>query len=352
MKLESSTQLAPPLVVREACDADHARWNAYVFAHPHATFFHRFEWRDLIAREFGHRPYFLIAERGDDLVGILPLAHMKSALFGSSMVSLPFCVYGGPIADDPVVGTALDARAIASAESVGAGRLEYRSLSRDHPEWPSSELYVTFRRELAADEDTNMKAIPRKQRAMVRKGIANGLVATVEDSAAFFPIYADNVHRHGTPGMSARWFRALQDTFGRDCDVMVVRDAQGNPLSAVLSFYFRNEALPYYAGDYQSARGLAANDFKYWRLMCHAVERGCTLFDYGRSKIGTGPYAFKKNWGFEPTPLPYQYRLLTSDAIPQNNPLNPKYRLMIETWRRLPRPVVNWLGPRVVRGLG
>jgi FemAB-related protein (PEP-CTERM system-associated) len=119
-----------------------------------------------------------------------------------------------------------------------------------------------------------------------------------------------------------------------------------------MSFGFRDEILPYYAGDDEAARDLAANDFKYWELMRHACANGVGVFDYGRSKQGTGTYAFKKNWGFEPKPLHYEYRLYKRADVPQNNPANAKYKLMIETWRRLPRGVANWLGPFVVRGLG
>ena len=86
--------------------------------------------------------------------------------------------------------------------------------------------------------------------------------------------------------------------------------------------------------------------------MSHAAQRGCREYDFGRSKVGTGPYDFKRNWGFEPQPLAYEYRLISRSDVPQNNPNNPKYRLMIDTWRKLPRPLVNWLGPHIVRGLG
>lgn len=120
----------------------------------------------------------------------------------------------------------------------------------------------------------------------------------------------------------------------------------------MLSFYFRDEVLPYYAGDDAAARALAANDFKYWELMRRACERGCRVFDYGRSKLGTGPYAFKKNWGFEPQPLSYEYRLYKRDSVPQNNPANPKYRAFIALWKRLPLGVANALGPHIVRNLG
>jgi FemAB-related protein (PEP-CTERM system-associated) len=212
---------------------------------------------------------------------------------------------------------------------------------------------VTFRKRILPDPDANMLEIPRKQRAMVRKGIKHGLRSEVDpDIGAFFNLFADNVRRHGTPALPRRYFEALQREFGRDCEVLIVRDAVGSPVSGVLSFYFRDEVLPYYAGDKPEARELAANDFKYWEVLRRACERGCAMFDYGRSKLDTGSYAFKKNWGFEPTPLHYEFQLYRRDSVPQQNPANPKYRALIALWRRLPIPVANRLGPMIVRSLG
>ncbi|MCL4743891.1 MAG: FemAB family PEP-CTERM system-associated protein [Burkholderiaceae bacterium] len=349
---DSHANLSQPVAVSSAGEADRAAWSGYVDGRADASFFHRFEWRELIARQWRHTPHYLIARRGATVTGVLPLAMVKTRLFGTALVSLPFCVYGGPLADDERTLAALDARALEIAAGERAAHIEYRAMSALHPDWPSSKLYVSFRKQISADDDENMLAIPRKQRAMVRKGIGNRLEAKLEDVDAFFPLYADNVHRHGTPGMPRSWFRALHESFGRDCEVLVVRDGQGRALSAVISFYFRDQVLPYYAGDIDAARGLAANDFKYWALMRRAAARGSRLFDFGRSKLDTGAHAFKRNWGFEPTPLAYEYRLLSRDSVPQNNPSNPKYRLAIEAWRRLPRPIVNWLGPSIVRGLG
>jgi FemAB-related protein (PEP-CTERM system-associated) len=168
----------------------------------------------------------------------------------------------------------------------------------------------------------------------------------------FFALYADNVHRHGTPALPKRYFSLLKEIFGQDCEVLTVRSPEGKLLSSVISFYFRDEVLPYYAGDDLSAREFAANDFKYWELMRRSCERGVRLFDYGRSKRGTGPYDFKKNWGFSPHSLDYGYRLIKADSVPQNNPLNPKYRAFIALWKRLPLSLANRVGPLVVRNLG
>ncbi len=329
------------------------RWDAFVFSCPEATFFHRAGWQEIVGQVFRHPTYFLYAERDGVLQGVLPLAHVKSFLFGNALVSLPFAVYGGVAAQDAAVAAALEAEAQDIARKIGVEHLEMRNVCRRHEDWPLQDLYVCFRKELAADVEANMLAIPRKQRAMVRKGIKNGLQGEVERHVErFFPLYADNVLRHGTPAMPKRYFESLLRIFGEDCEVLTVVDPQGRPISSVLSFYFRDEILPYYAGDDVAARDLAGNDFKYWDLMRRSCERGIRIFDYGRSKRDTGSFSFKKNWGFEPTPLHYEYCLYKRDGLPQNNPSNPKYRLFIAAWRRLPVGLANVIGPNIVRYLG
>lgn len=330
-----------------------AAWDAFVQTHPQATFFHRAGWQAVVRDVFKHDTYFLYAESEGSISGVLPLAHVKSWLFGNALVGLPFAVYGGVVASDAQSAMALEREAHGIAKCLKVGHLELRNVRPTHTDWPAQGIYVTFRKTLGADDDANMLAIPRKQRAMVRKGAKNGLRSTVDCGVdRFFRLYADNVRRHGTPALPRKYFQTLLAQFGEDCEVLTVEDAHGRPLSSVLSFYFRNEVLPYYAGDDWDARALAANDFKYWELMRRACARGVTLFDYGRSKQGTGSYAFKKNWGFEPTQLHYEYQLYKRTAIPQNNPSNTSFRPLIAAWRCLPLDVANWLGPFIVRGLG
>jgi FemAB-related protein (PEP-CTERM system-associated) len=346
----------PDLVVRTlgADDRTQAeRWDSFVAGCRGATFFHRSGWQQVIEEVFRHPTHFLYAEHGDRIVGVLPLAHVKSLFFGDALVSLPFAVYGGVAADDSAAAMALEGEAEAVARRINADHLELRNVAARHPEWPTQDLYVRFRKPILPDPEANMLAIPRKQRAMVRKGVRNALRGEIDPTPGrFFALYADNVHRHGTPALPKRYFDVLQRVFGKDCEVLTVVDSANRPVSSVLSFYFRDEVLPYYAGDDTTARDLAANDFKYWELMRRACERGLEVFDYGRSKRGTGSYAFKKNWGFEPQPLHYEYRLYRGDAIPQNNPMNPKYRAFIALWRRLPIGLANRLGPVIVRNLG
>ena len=336
-------------------DAEPA-WDAFVAAQPAGTFFHLSGWRHAIGQAFGHAAHYVMAERDGAVTGVLPLVHVRSRLFGQALVSNPFCVYGGPLAADEETADALTAHAAALMARTGVPVLEFRFAAPPEPlrdGWEErSSLYVTFRKPIVADADANLKAIPRKQRAVIRKAMANGLTAVLDDGVdRLHRIYAESVRNLGTPVFSRRYFEVLRAVFGAKADVLTVLD-EGRPLASVLNFHFRDEVLPYYGGGTAAARQRAANDFMYWEVMRRAGERGARVFDFGRSKAGTGAFAFKKNLGFEPAPLHYRYLVRPGASVPEHNPLNPKYRLFIAAWKRLPLPVANLLGPPIVRGIG
>jgi FemAB-related protein (PEP-CTERM system-associated) len=136
--------------------------------------------------------------------------------------------------------------------------------------------------------------------------------------------------------------------FGEACRILAVFH-EGNMVAGVMAFFFRDQIIPYYGGALQDAFQYAANDFMYWKLLCYGAEHGYKVFDFGRSKVDTGPYHFKRHWGFEPTPLPYQYYLVNQKAVPDLSPRNPKFSLAIQAWKRMPLGLSQWLGPKIVR---
>jgi FemAB-related protein (PEP-CTERM system-associated) len=338
--------------IRVLAESDRRAWDDFVLGAPGGSFFHLSGWRRIIEDVCGHRTHFLYAVRGSEITGVLPLAEIKSRLFGHSLVSTPFCVYGGVVAASDDDRTALENRACLLAQSLRVDYLELRNRQKSVGDWPTKNLYVTFRKRISANDDENLKAIPRKQRAMVRKGIDAGLKSHVgRDVSTFFSMYSESVRNLGTPVLSKRFFATLLSEFGDKVDILTV-SLDGAPVSSVMTFYFRDEVLPYYGGGTNAARDLKANDFMYWELMRQATARGASWFDFGRSKEGTGSYSFKKNWGFEPETLAYQYHLVRSRTVPDLSPLNPKYRLMIATWRRLPLRLTHVIGPMLARYLG
>ena len=204
---------------------------------------------------------------------------------------------------------------------------------------------------LLYDDAAELKAIPRKQRAEVRKSLDIELTVLVgRDRVALAEhhrVYAESVRNLGSPVFPAALMRAVAGTM--DADVLTILHG-GRAVASVLSLYANGTVYPYWGGGTYAARALRANDRLYFALMAHARARGCVRFDFGRSKAGTGAAAFKKNWGFDPVPLAYAKR--TDGPARTVNPLDPKYALMVATWKRLPLPIANAIGPLLSRGLG
>lgn len=331
-----------------ACAREVARIDRYLAEQPDASPFHRPAWSIGVARGTGHRAHYLLAEKNGRLAGALPLTEVRSRLFGPSLVSAAFAVDGGILAEDEQAAEALAATAPVLASRLGCLGVELRG--GQLPEtWHRQEgVYASFARDLPPKEEAMLKAIPRKQRAEVRRALSSGLQAEVGgDLAAHYQVYSESVRNLGTPVFPAALFAQVLAALGEDADILTVRH-DGRAVASVLSLYWRGTVYPFWGGGTKRARALNANDFLYFALMRHAAARGCTRFDFGRSKLGTGPYAYKKNWGFEPRPLTYA----CWGAHRDTNPLSTRYRLQVAAWKRLPLWLANRLGPQIAKGLG
>jgi FemAB-related protein (PEP-CTERM system-associated) len=329
-------------------------WDDYVTARPEGTFFHLSGWRRVIESVFGYETFYLMARRDGAVAGVMPLTHVRSLLFGSKLVSNAYAMYGGPVADDSETHRALLDEAVDLRHRLGAPTLEIRSRRPCRPDWPSrSDLYVTFRKPILPDVAANLKAIPPGQSKIIRnRAMRNDLSSEIDSHVdRLHAVYSESVRNLGTPVYSKSYFMALRTAFPDSSDIVTVIH-NGTSVASVLNIYFREEVMTLYGGGTAAAPALGANVFMYWEVMRRACERGYRLFDFGRSKVGTGSFSFKKNWGFSPEPLHYQYKLMPGRRIPDHNPLNPKYRALISAWKRLPLPIANLIGPRIVRGIG
>jgi len=332
--------------------ADKARWDEFVSNHVSGTVFHLAAWADVMKKAFGHKPHYIMVTQRGELRGVLPLVELKSRLFGHSLISTAFCVGGGPLASDEESRVRLLQEAERLGRKLSVGYVELRDTAGAQGWLAKEDLYAGFEREMAADEAQNLLQIPRKQRAVVRKAIEGPFrVTTDKDLDTFYALFSRTVRDHGTPVFSKKFFREILNAFPGNADILTVWQGD-QPLSSVLSFYFRDRVYPYYTGSNPEARVAGTNDLMYWKLMRHAVARGCKVFDFGRSKVGTGPYSFKKNWGFEPRPIAHQFLLVGRKTLPNLNPTNPRYARAIEIWRHLPLPVANFIAPFVSRNLG
>jgi FemAB-related protein (PEP-CTERM system-associated) len=331
-------------------------WDAFVSSHPNGSPFHLAAWQRLIQRTFGYEPKHIVARssRGGEVCGVLPLFLVRSLLFGRILISAPQAAYGGILATSQAAEKAILRRACDLAKTLGVQFLELRNFRNAVADdrLLRKDLYVTFRQTLSEDLEANLLAIPRKTRAEVREGINKGLEFKVDEIGPdeFFQVYSRSVRDLGTPVFTKRLFENGLREFGSDCKICSVH-WQGKLVGAVWTLFYKNEVVPYYGGSIREYNHLAVNNFMYWMLMKYGVENGYQIFDFGRSKKGTGSFNFKKRWGMTMTDLPYQYHLVRATSMPDTSPLNPKFSLAIQTWRKMPLAFTNIVGPVISRHL-
>ncbi|MBV2127692.1 FemAB family XrtA/PEP-CTERM system-associated protein [Arsukibacterium indicum] len=326
-------------------------WDRFVKNSTDGSFFHLAGWQQVLA-DLGHQGFYLYATLDQQIVGVLPLARVKSRLFGDALVSTPFCVYGGALGTDDVKRL-LEQSAITLAKELGVDHLELRYRQPQNNQLTTRIQHATFQCSLADTDAEILASVKKKQRAVIRQSLNQQLNFSLDDGLdCFYQTYSQSVRNLGTPVFSKAYFQSLRKVFGADAEILTVRK-DGKAVSSVLSFYYKQQVLPYYGGGVSEARELKSNDYMYYQLMCHArADRDCNSYDFGRSKLDSGAYSYKKHWGMVPEELHYQYQLINASALPNLSPNNPKYQLFIKLWQKLPLTVSQWLGPKLSRYLG
>ncbi len=332
-----------------------ARLDAWVMAHECCLPFHRPRWLKAIEAGTGQAAHCLIAESAGEIAAILPFHLIHSPLFGRALVSSGFAVGGGILSDSQTATGRISAAICELAEQWSCPTIELRGGSLPGGDWiEKRDEHASFLKPLQTDDESELLAIPRKQRAEVRKGLQNGLTVQTgreqRDLDWHYAIYAESVRNLGTPVFPKSLMASVLKAFD-DADILTVLH-KGRPVASVLSLYHNGTVMPYWGGGVWDARRLRANDAMYYALMNHARRRGCTHFDFGRSKVDSGAHSFKKNWGFEPEPMAYGIHTADGHEPRDVNPNSPKYKAQIALWQKLPLPIANSLGPWIAKGLG
>jgi FemAB-related protein (PEP-CTERM system-associated) len=325
----------------------------YAHGHPRATGYHLTGWLRVVERAFGHETKALAAVSRDGIEGVLPLVFFESRLFGRFAVSMPFLNYGGVVADNLVVRRALIDRAVEETRARRGSHLELRHSEQLCPDLVAKRHKVAMRLPLAADADRQWEALDRKIRNQVRKGEKSGL--SVEHGGAelvddFHAVFAHNMRDLGTPVYAKAFFAEVLRTFADTSRVFVVRH-QGRPVAASLVYWHRTMIEVPWASALREANPLCANVLLYWNMLKFSIERGFTVFDFGRSTPDAGTFHFKKQWDAQPLELVWEYWNASGSPPPSLNPGNPKFDLAIRIWQRLPVPVTTAIGPHIIRNI-
>jgi FemAB-related protein (PEP-CTERM system-associated) len=330
--------------------AEYQQWDEFVFRHPQGTPFHLLAWKRSIQESFGYVPMYLVAAENNSIRAALPLFLVRNLLVGKALISSPFAVYGGILADSPQAQAALGDHVRETAASL---KVDYVELRNAYPEqrigFEGVSRYVTFTQPIASGEDAILRAIPRKTRYTVRKALAQPFWSRRQTARSrhFEDLYAKSLKRLGTPSFPSSHFAALLKNFQGMIDIREILLGE-KVVAAVMSFYFRDQVLPYYGASDPAFHEQAPNNFMYFDLMRWAGENGYRVFDFGRSRKESGSYAFKAHWGMRMRELPYEMLPVRRKDLPHYSPNNPKFQGMIKVWQNLPLLLTRVLGPKVL----
>ena len=359
-------------------------WDAYVNAHPQATLYHLYNWKNIIEKTYAHKTYYLIAEQQPNnpsnpnnsmnpVVGILPLVHIKHFLFGNSLISIPFFDLGGILADNDEVEKALLTEAVKLAQKLKAKNIELRDtqplsclreLNPPNPinsTNPSNPITVVTKShkirmllDLPESSEELMKSFKSKLRSQIKKPVKEGLkskIGGLELIDDFHEVFLVNMRDLGSPVHSKKLIQNVIEEFPEKAKIVIVyKEAQ--PIACSLGVGFKDTLENPWASALRKHSRLSPNMFLYWSMLEYACDNGFKYFDFGRSSPDEGTYKFKKQWGAKPTPLHWQYISLDSKSIEKETPEKSKFDKAIHYWQRLPVSVTNFIGPMIRKYIG
>jgi serine/alanine adding enzyme len=340
--------------IKSAEIQDRVRIDGYMANSNAANLYHDHRWGEIIGRCFGHKNHFLLSENIDGIInGVLPLVHMKSLSFGNFIVSMPFFNYGGVCADDDSVRDQLIAEAVRIAKDLKARHIEFRQENSFRNGFPEKSIKVSMRLDLPGSPDELWKAFPSKLRSQIKvpqKGGMTAVIGRLEELESFYEVFSHNMRYLGTPVYPKRFFEDILEQFPKAtwiCSVYM----KNTPVASGFLAGFKNRLEIPWASSVRSYNRLSPNMLLYWSCLKFACENGFTTFDFGRSTKEESTYKFKEQWGATPSPMVWSYWVQDEGNVPDITPRNRKYRFAIEIWKKLPLPVTQMLGPRIIKNI-
>jgi serine/alanine adding enzyme len=407
-------------------------WDTYVDAHPKATLYHLSAWKNIIEKTYGHKTYYLMAvnssqftddssqliahgseERSNlainyelntaNVVGILPLVHLKHFIFGNSLISVPFFDIGGILAGDEETEKALLSEAVKLGHKLGSNTIELRHIQpltwlgdssqlivedppylwRTHSSKEESGIdyelsaksydlgcgaapelstisYATrshkVRMLLALPEtsETLMKSFKSKLRSQIKKPIKEGLkskVGGLELLDDFYKVFSINMRDLGSPLHSKKLIKHVLEEFCQKARIVLVYKGS-EPLACSIIVGFNDTLENPWASALRQYSRFNPNMLLYWTMLEYACNNGYKYFDFGRSTPNEGTYKFKKQWGAKPEPLHWHFISVNGQPINEDTSEKSKFDKAIHYWQKLPVSVTKILGPMIRKHVG
>lgn len=343
-----------PTVVRLLQDSEYPAWDHFVSEHPDASIYHMSVWRHILGQAFGKTWYVVGAIQGSRVLGGIPLVHMRSPIFGNFLVSMPYFNYGGLVVENDEWRSPILEECVALAKRLHVKYIELRHLQNHFSHLPVKTEKVSMWLPLPSNANDLMNSFKPKLRSQVRKGEKNGLGVRdggIELLDDFYDVFSRNMHALGTPVYGKQFFQLILEAFPKVARLMVVRNPEGSPIACGFLLGHRERLEIPWASSLREFNYLQSNMFLYWHCLKYACDQGYQTFDFGRSTLGGPTFKFKEQWGAKPVDHCWHYWLDGNLDVPQLNPQNPKFKLAIAMWQRLPLSVTRLVGPVIAKDL-
>lgn len=329
-------------------------WDNYVEKHPEGKLYHLSAWATLIKETFGHENYYFYSSTPDQKIdGLIPLIRLKSRLFGDYFVSQPYFNYGGAIGDSTDIENNLISHTCDIAKQLNTSHIEFRDSKERQNDYPVKTDKVNMILELPENEEVLWKDLGSKRRAQIKRPLRENPTIHIghkELLSDFYQVFAENMRDLGTPVYSKYFFNQILKRFSDNAALIVIR-INNEPVGAGFLIGYKGTLEIPWASTLRKTNNISINMLMYWEILKYAIQQNYAYFDFGRSSVDSGTYRFKKQWGAQPQQLYWHYWLREGEALPALNPNNPKYKLAINTWKKLPISLTKIIGPNIVKNL-
>ncbi|MGA8035515.1 MAG: FemAB family XrtA/PEP-CTERM system-associated protein [Candidatus Acidiferrales bacterium] len=327
------------------------KWNEFVIQHPAAVNYIRWEWKQVMERAFQWQTFYVMAEDSGEVRGVLPLVWQKSRLFGNLLTSMPYFSEGGVLAAEPEAEALLISEAISLAKKLKSKSMQFRQTSELKTDIPVKTDRVAMVLDIDPDPEVILRSFDTKMRSNVRRSCKTGLEAEfggIEFLDDFYQIFAHRMRDLGTPVYSKKFFEQILKVFPTETFICRVRTTE-KIVGASFMTGFRNSIESNWAAALPEGKNLKASMFMAWRSMCYVATKGYTIFDFGRSSIGSPTHKFKLEWNCRTVPLFWYHWSAAPQKATELDRRNPTFSAAINAWKKLPLGISKVLGPPIAK---
>jgi len=344
-------------------------WQNYIHQHAYGGIYYSWEFLSALHTAHQHRIILFVAQKAEEkIVGCVPVIEQKSTLFGHLWTSIALVNYGGIIADNALIEEQLLNTLTSMAKEECIKRLEVRGLYQrpvnktpENVDWAVQTDKASMWLPLPKDHssETLLKQFKAKLRSQIKKGYTDKVRTRVGRSELledFYTVFARNMRDLGTPVYDKNLFQEIVSALHKNTKLVIIYHEDKPASAAFLILNDDRMEIPW-ASTIRDYNRFGLNMVLYWEVLKYACEQKCSIFDFGRSSIDASTYKFKKQWGAQAVQhYWYAYEPSTtkksSEVEPPSTKVstdNPKFKLLIACWKRLPVWLSKISGPHIVK---